>query len=145
MYICKYKAVTTFAWTIKPGNWHLPVLNLKILALCTQYMVSERDNVKKRVGCGAGPSEIPCLHLMLLLFCPVNFFSPNLLYLFLCSSKMGEVNIATFKGAWNFLLIWNIKGHTLLSLYISIEGNNLIWVLTCKKKCLGLVFKKHLN
>lgn len=54
------------------------------------------------------------------------------------------MNITTSKGTLNFLLVLNIKECTLLALHVSIEGNNLILVLTCKKMCLGLIFKKHL-
>jgi len=83
----------------------------------------------------------PCVAVVL----PCELFSTNLLYLCLCSCKMRGVNIATSKCTWNFLLVLNTKEHTLLAFYLSIEGNNLIWVLTCKKKQLGLIFRKHLG
>lgn len=111
--VFRYKPVTTLAWTIKPGDWHLPVLNLKVLALSTQHMVSERHDVMERVGCGAGTCGIPCLPLVLPLFCPVNFFSPNFLYLFSAAANWEKWILLPLKALGIFLLVFSIKEHAL--------------------------------
>lgn len=67
-----------------PGDWHLPVPNLKILALCTQHMVSERQHGRRGWMWGSDFSP----HVAAVLLCAP--FSPDLLYLFCAPVKWGK-------------------------------------------------------